>query len=49
VVRRAIDDVQALLDAGEPTYAVDRVHTSLHGHPQYLCDGAGINYDEKER
>jgi hypothetical protein len=40
VVRRAIADVQALLDTGGPTNAVDRVHMSLHGHPQYLCDGA---------
>lgn len=47
VVRRAIDDVQALLDKGGPTNAVDRVHTSLHGHLQYLCDAAGINYDSK--
>jgi hypothetical protein len=47
VVRRAIDDVQALLDRGGPTNAVDRVHTSLHGHLQYLCDGAGIDYDKK--
>jgi hypothetical protein len=47
VVRRAIDDVQALLDKGGPTNAVDRVHTSLHGHLQYLCHGAGIEYDKK--
>jgi hypothetical protein len=47
VVRRAIDDVQALLDKGGPTSAVDRVHTSLHGHLQYLCDGAGVEYDRK--
>jgi hypothetical protein len=47
VVRRAIDDVQALLDKGGPTSAVDRVHTSLHGHLQYLCDMAGIDYDGK--
>lgn len=47
VVRRAIDDVQALLDKGGPTSAVDRVHTSLHGHLQYLCDGAEIDYDER--
>jgi hypothetical protein len=47
VVRRAIDDVQALLDKGGPTNAVDRIHTSLDGHLQYLCDGAGIEYDKK--
>jgi len=48
VVRRAIDDVQALLDKGGPTNAVDRVHTSLHGHLQYLCDIAGIDYDSEK-
>jgi hypothetical protein len=47
VVRRAIDDVQALLDKGGPTNAVDRIHTSLHGHLQYLCDAVGIEYDNK--
>jgi hypothetical protein len=47
VVRRAIDDVQALLDTGGPTNAVDRVHTSLHGHLQYLCDGAGLDHDKR--
>lgn len=47
VVRRAIDDVQTLLDKGGPTSAVDRVHTSLHGHLQYLCDGAEVDYDER--
>jgi hypothetical protein len=45
VVRRAIDDVDALLQKGGPTSAVDRIHTSLHGHLQYLCDEAGIEYD----
>jgi hypothetical protein len=44
VVRRAIDDVQTLLDKGGPTSAVDRVHTSLHGHLRYLCDDASIEY-----
>lgn len=47
VVRRAIDDVQALLDMGGPTNAVDRIHTTLHGHLQYLCDAVGIEYDNK--
>lgn len=47
VVRQAIDDVQALLDRGGPTSAVDRVHTALHGHLQYLCAGAGIDHDQK--
>lgn len=44
VVRRAIDDVEALLQRGGPTSAVDRVHTSLHGHLRYLCDEAAIPY-----
>jgi hypothetical protein len=45
VVRRAIDDVEALLRGGGPTSAVDRVHTSLHGHLRFLCGDAGIAYD----
>lgn len=48
VVRRALDDVDALLKKGGPTSAVDRVHTSLHGHLQYLCESAGIEYDRDE-
>ena len=48
VVRRAIDDVEALLQQGGPTSAVDRVHTSLHGHLRYLCDEAGIAYDRED-
>ncbi|MEZ5099399.1 MAG: abortive infection family protein [Thermoleophilia bacterium] len=45
VVRRAIDDVQLLLDGGRPTSAVDRVHTAIHGHLRYLCDQAGIEHE----
>ncbi len=48
VVRRAIDDVQTLLDKGGPTSAVDRIHTSLHGRLQYLCDEAGIGNDRDD-
>jgi hypothetical protein len=48
VVRRAIDDVQTLLDKGGPTSAVDRIHTTLHGHLQYLCEEAGIEYDRED-
>jgi Abortive infection C-terminus len=45
VVARALDDAEALLREAGPTSAVDRVHTSLHGHLRYLCDEAGIVYD----
>jgi len=48
VVRRAIDDVEALLDKGGATSAVDRIHTSLHGHLRYLCDEAGIEYTRND-
>ncbi len=44
VVRRAIDDAEALLDKGGATSAVDRIHTSLHGHLHYLCDQSEIEY-----
>ncbi len=48
VVIRAIDDVEALLQGGGPTSAVDRVHTSLHGHLRYLSDEATIPYDRED-
>lgn len=44
VVLRAIGDAEALLQKGGPTSAVDRVHTSLHGHLRYLCDEGGVAY-----
>lgn len=44
VVLRAIGDAEALLQKGGPTSAVDRVHTSLHGHLRYLCDEGGVDY-----
>jgi hypothetical protein len=44
VVLRAIGDAEALLQKGGPTSAVDRVHTSLHGHLRYLCDESGVVY-----
>jgi hypothetical protein len=44
VVWRAIDDAEALLSQGGPTSAVDRVHTSLHGHLRYLCEEAGVSF-----
>jgi hypothetical protein len=47
VVVRAIEDVEALLQKGGPTSAVDRVHTSLHGHLRYLCGKAGIACDRE--
>jgi len=43
----AIEKVQALLDKGGPTNVVDDVYTSLHGHLLYLCDGADIDYGER--
>jgi len=48
VVVRAIDDAEALLQRGGPTSAVDRIHTSLHGHLRYLCDEAQIPYGRDE-
>jgi hypothetical protein len=47
-VRRAIDDAEALLEAGGPTSAVDRVHTALHGHLRYLCEQSGLAYDRND-
>lgn len=47
VVRRAMDDAEALLKNG-PTSAVDRLHTMLHGHLQYLCTKAGIPFARED-
>lgn len=48
VVIRALDDAQSLLDRGGATSAVDRLHTALQGHLQYLCDEVGIAYDRED-
>jgi hypothetical protein len=48
VVIRAIDDAETLLQKGGATSAVDRVHTSLHGHLRFLCDEAGIPYGRED-
>lgn len=42
VVRRALDDADALLRTSGPQSAVDRVHTALHGYLLALCADAGI-------
>lgn len=44
VVRRAISDAEALLRTGDPTSAVDRVHTTLHGYLMAACQDKGIGY-----
>jgi hypothetical protein len=48
VVRRAIDDVEALLAAGGPTSCVDRVHTALHGHLRHLCQAEGVEFTDDD-
>jgi hypothetical protein len=48
VVRRALDDAEALLQRGGATSAVDRLHTMLHGHLQYLCAEASIAFDRED-
>ena len=48
VVVRALNDAEALLQRGGPTSAVDRVHTSLHGHLRYLCNEAAIRHDRED-
>ena len=42
VVSRALTDADALLKSNGPISAVDRIHTSLHGHLLALCEAAGI-------
>jgi hypothetical protein len=42
VVRRALDDADALVRASGPQSTVDRVHTALHGYLAGLCDEVGI-------
>jgi Abortive infection C-terminus len=48
VVTRALDDAETLLQRGGPTSAVDRVHTSLHGHLRHLCQEAGITFERED-
>ena len=48
VVVRALADAETLLQKEGPTSAVDRVHTALHGHLRYLCEGASIEYDRED-
>lgn len=42
VVRQALRSAEREVTAGEPLSAMDRVHTALHGHLKYLCNGANI-------
>ena len=42
LVRRALNDADALMASSGPQSAVDRVHTALHGYLHSLCDEEGI-------
>jgi hypothetical protein len=43
IVRRALEDADALITASGPQSAVDRVHTALHGYLLTLCRQAAID------
>jgi len=43
VVRRALNDADALISASGATSAVDRLHTALHGYLKAMCADAHID------
>ena len=43
VVRRALDDADALVRTSGALRAVDRVHTAMHGYLHHLCDEVGVS------
>lgn len=45
VVERAIADAETLLRSSGSTSALDRVHTTLHGYLETVCNENGIPYD----
>lgn len=49
VVDRAIQDTEALIRSTGAPSAVDRVHTTLHGHLKAVCDAAHITYDRDNK
>lgn len=46
VVDRAIKDAETLISLSGATSGVDRIHTSLHGYLEVVCDNSQISYDE---
>lgn len=48
VVLRALKDAENLIQTSGPTSAMDRVHTTLHGYLQAVCDGEGIAYKRND-
>jgi hypothetical protein len=47
VVKRSIADVENLIKSSGAPSCVDRVHTILHGHLQYLCEQEKITFNDK--
>jgi hypothetical protein len=47
VVRRSLDDADALMRTSGPQSAVDRVHTAMHGYLHSLCDEVGIPHGDR--
>jgi hypothetical protein len=45
-VARALDDASVLIRRIGPSSAVDRIHTSFHGHLKEVCDRAGLPYSK---
>ena len=47
VVKQALVDAENLIRSSGPASAVDRVHTALHGHVNFLCNQAGIELPDR--
>ncbi len=46
-VKQAITDTENLIKSSGAPSCVDRMHAALHGHLRYLCDQAGISFNDK--
>lgn len=42
VLKRALDDVNTLIQSAGPTHAVDRIHTALHAYLKAACHSLGL-------
>lgn len=48
IIERSINDVEILIQSNSPISGVDRIHTSLYGYLQAVCDDANIQYDKED-
>jgi len=48
IVKRAIGDVEALIQSSDAVSGVDRIHTTLHGYLRAVCDVENIVYSKDD-